>query len=103
MQSYLTVQGQSTASYQIKGLIDYDPYTVVIASVDGSGNTGPPSPQVCDDPAPIQDFWDVCQQDHCGNGGFCALETVGVGGTSLAGVGIGLAIAAVVRRRRRRA
>jgi hypothetical protein len=103
VQSYLTVQGQSTASYQIKGLIDYDPYTVVIASVDGSGNTGPPSPQVCDYPAPIQDFWDVCQQDHCGNGGFCALETVGVGGTSLAGVGIGLAIAAVVRRRRRRA
>jgi hypothetical protein len=102
VQSYLTVQGQATSSYQIKGLVNYDPYTVVISSVDGSGNTGPPSPQVCDYPAPIQDFWEVCQQENCAKGGFCALETVGVGGTSLAGVGIGLAIAAGVRRRRRR-
>jgi hypothetical protein len=75
---------------------------VVVASVDGTGNVGPPSPEVCDYPAPVKDFWQVYEQDGGGAGGFCALESIGAGGQSLAGVGIVFGIAAIARRRRRR-
>jgi hypothetical protein len=69
--------------------------------VDGTGNVGPPSSEVCDYPAPVKDFWQNYEQDGGGAGGFCALETAGTGGSSLAGVAGVFALAAMARRRRR--
>jgi hypothetical protein len=99
--SSMTVD-KSAASYQIGGLVNYVTYTVVVAAVDGMGNVGPPSSEVCDYPAPVQDFWQVYETDGGGKGGYCALDTVGVGGPSLAGVAGVFVVAGFVRRRRRR-
>jgi hypothetical protein len=100
--SSLTVTDKSTSSYTINGLVDYVTYTVVVTAVDAMGNVGPPSSEVCDYPAPVQDFWQVYEADGGGKGGYCALETVGVGGPSLAGVAGVFVVAGFVRRRRRR-
>jgi hypothetical protein len=100
-QAGFTIPDKAVGKYTIKGLVDGVTYTVVVASVDGTGNVGPPSPEVCDYPAPVKDFWQVYEQDGGGAGGFCALESIGAGGESLAGVGIVLGIAAIARRRRR--
>jgi hypothetical protein len=97
-----TIADKSVGSYTIKGLVDYVNYTVVVASVDGTGNVGPPSLEVCDYPAPVKDFWEIYRQDGGGADGFCALETIGAGGVpALAGVACFLGLAAVARRRRR--
>jgi hypothetical protein len=100
--SGITITDKSVGQYAIDGLVDYVTYTAAVAAVDGMGNIGPPSAEVCDYPAPIQDFWQVYENDGGGKGGFCALQTVGVGGSSLAGVAGVLVFAAVARRRRRR-
>jgi hypothetical protein len=98
----ITVPDKGTSAYAIKGLVDYVTYTVVVTAVDGMGNVGPPSTEVCDYPAPVQDFWQVYEADGGGRGGYCALESVGVGGPSLAGVAGAFVVAAVVRRRRKK-
>jgi hypothetical protein len=101
--SGFTIADKSVGSYTIKGLVDYTTYTVVVASVDGTGNIGPPSLEVCDYPAPVKDFWEIYQEDGGRAGGFCALETIGTGGaSSLAGIAGVLGFAALVRRRRRK-
>jgi hypothetical protein len=97
-----TVSDRSLGQFTITGLTDFDPYTVVVAAVDAFGNTGPPSTEVCDSPAPVKDFWQTYRDDGGTAGGFCALESVGVGGSSVAGVGFLFASAAYARRRRRR-
>ncbi len=100
--SGFTIADKAVGSYQIKGLVDYVTYTVVVASVDGTGNVGPPSLEVCDYPAPVKDFWQNYREDGGQGAGFCALESVGAGGaSSLAGVAGVLGFAAIVRRRRR--
>jgi hypothetical protein len=96
-----TISDKSVGQYTITGLTDGVEYTVVVAAVDAYGNTGPPSAEVCDKPAPVQDFWQTYRNDGGGAGGFCALESVGVGGSSLAGAGAVVAAAAYARRRRR--
>jgi hypothetical protein len=100
--SGITLQDKSSSSYSISGLVDYVTYTVVVTAVDGMGNVGPPSSEVCDFPAPVQDFWQVYEADGGGHGGYCALETVGVGGPSLAGVAGFFIVGGALRRRRRR-
>ena len=97
----LTIADKSTGAYTISGLVDGVTYTTVVAAVDGFGNVGPPTPEVCDNPAPIQDFWQTYGQDGGRAGGFCALEAVGAGGSSLAGVGCVFVLAGLLRRRRR--
>jgi hypothetical protein len=97
----MTIADKSTGSYTIKGLVDGVTYTVVVAAVDGFANVGPPTAEVCDNPAPIQDFWQTYGQDGGRAGGFCALDTVGAGGSSLAGVGCVFVVAGLLRRRRR--
>ena len=97
-----TLSDKSVGQYQITGLTDGTWYNVVVAAVDGTGNVGPASPEVCDYPAPVQDFWQTYRQDGGQANGFCALETVGAGGPSLAGVGAVFVGAALLRRRRRR-
>jgi len=100
--SGFTIADKAVGSYQIKGLVDYVTYTVVVASVDGTGNVGPPSLEVCDYPAPVKDFWQNYREDGGQGAGFCALESIGAGGaSSLAGVAGVLGFAAIVRRRRR--
>ncbi|MGD0529761.1 MAG: hypothetical protein ABSE49_31785 [Polyangiaceae bacterium] len=100
--SGFTIADKAVGSYTIKGLLDYTTYTVVVAAVDGTGNVGPPSLEVCDFPAPVKDFWETYQEDGGRAGGFCALETIGTGGaSSLAGIAGVLGFAALVRRRRR--
>jgi len=100
--SGFTIADKSVGSYTVKGLMDFTTYTVVVASVDGTGNVGPPSLEVCDYPAPVSDFWQTYRQDGGQGDGFCALETIGSGGApSLAGVACFLGLAAAVRRRRR--
>jgi len=101
--SGFTIADKSVGSYTIKGLIDGIMYNVVVSAVDGTGNVGPPSVEVCDYPAPVRDFWQTYQEDGGGPGGFCALETIGAGGApSLAGVAGVVGLAAFTRRRRRR-
>jgi hypothetical protein len=97
----MTLSDKSVGQYQITGLTDGNWYNVVVAAVDGTGNIGPASPQVCDYPAPVSDFWQTYRQDGGQAGAFCALGTVGAGGTSLAGVGAVVLGAALARRRRR--
>jgi hypothetical protein len=100
--SGFTIADKSVGSYTIKGLLDGVTYTVVVASVDGTGNVGPPSLEVCDYPAPVRDFWQTYREDGGQASGFCALETIGSGGaSSLAGVAAVLGLAAFMRRRRR--
>jgi hypothetical protein len=102
LSSGVTISDKSTAQYVITGLVDYVAYNVVMAAVDGTGNIGPPSSEVCDYPAPVSDFWQTYERSGGGKGGYCALETVGVGGTSMIGVGCAVLALAVARRRKRR-
>jgi hypothetical protein len=99
-----TVTGESTTQYTIRGLQDGTTYDVVVASVDGSGNVGPPSTCVHDFPAPVNDFWATYRSSGGRAGGsFCALEAVGlpVGSAALFG-GLGAALLAGARRRGRK-
>ena len=97
-----TVTDKSRGSYTISGLVDGVTYNVVVAAVDGYGNVGAPSSEVCDFPAPVQDFWQTYETDGGKAGGFCTLEGVGLGGTSLAGFAGIVGLAGIVRRMRRK-
>jgi len=97
-----TISDKSQGQYQITGLVDGQIYNIVVASVDGYGNVGAASTEVCDFPQPVQDFWGSYESDGGKAGGFCALDRVGGGAPSLAGVAGVLAATAIVRRRRRK-
>jgi hypothetical protein len=98
-----TVPGKAAGTYTISGLVNGTTYNVVVAAVDNSGNPGPPSPESCDYPAPVNDFWHVYRQDGGRAGGFCALEAVGEPVPSAAGLAlIAVTSAFALRRRRRR-
>ena len=99
--SGVTISDKSVGQYQVSGLTNGTSYHMVVAAVDGTGNVGPASVEVCDYPAPVHDFWDNYRLDGGQATGFCALETVGAGGTSLAGIGAVFVGAAIARRRRR--
>jgi hypothetical protein len=51
-----TISDKASGSYTITRLTNDIHYNVVVAAVDGSGNIGPPSAQVCDSPALVNDF-----------------------------------------------
>jgi hypothetical protein len=109
----LTAIGETDQSYTITDLIDFGPggtqsqpvdYNVVVAAVDASGNVGPPSPEACDYPAPVNDFYTLYRNaGGAAGGGFCALEAVGMpAGSSAAALGgVGAVILGLYRRRRR--
>jgi hypothetical protein len=103
--SSVTVSDKSIGSYTITGLTNNVTYNVVVAAVDGSGNIGPPSTEVCDYPSPVNDFWDVYRQDGgLAGGGLCALEAVGMPVSSSVGLSLfaGASVLAVRRRRARK-
>ncbi|MDP9002634.1 MAG: fibronectin type III domain-containing protein, partial [Myxococcota bacterium] len=99
----VTVSDRSTNSYTVKGLKNNNWYNVVVAAVDNSGNVGPPSPEVCDFPALVNDFWTVYRQAGGGaGGGFCALEAVGEPVPCAAGIALVLVTGGLALRRRRK-
>jgi hypothetical protein len=100
-----TIADKSAGQYTITGLTNGVKYHVVVAAVDAFGNVGPSSNEVCDLPAPTQDFWQTYKNDGGGaGGGFCALEAPGARvPSSLAGAGLVVTAVALFRRRRRRA
>ncbi|HXX68823.1 MAG TPA: hypothetical protein VEK07_16670 [Polyangiaceae bacterium] len=110
----ITLIGETNTAYTIKGLTNGETYAVAVAAVDNSGNPGPPSaqsPETCNFPAPVNDFY-ALYRDAGGlaGGGFCSLGQ----GTKLEGssgspigssIALGAAAAATLaagRRRRRR-
>ncbi len=100
-----TVIGSSVSAYTISGLTNGATYNVVVAGVDGSGNVGPQSsPEQCDYPAPIDDFYKSYRLDGgSAGGGFCALEAVGEPtGASMVSIGLGALAFALARRRGKR-
>ncbi len=100
----MTVSSPSVGSYPVKGLTNSAPYTVVVSAVDGFGNVGPPSAEVCATPLAVNDFYKVYRlAGGSAGGGFCTLEAVGAPtGASLASVGFGAIAFGLARRRRRR-
>lgn len=109
----LSVIGESSQTATIKDLIDFGPggtptqpvdYNVVVAAVDASGNVGPPSPEACDYPAPVNDFYKLYHDaGGTAGGGFCALDAVGlpVGSSAAAIGGLGAVFMGILRRRRK--
>jgi hypothetical protein len=101
----VTVPDRSTGSFTITGLVNNVTYNVAVAAVDGFGNVGPPSPETCSKPEPVDDFWKIYRQDGGGaGGGFCSLETLGARVPSAAGLFLfgGTAVLVVRRRTARR-
>jgi hypothetical protein len=99
----VTVADKSAGQFTISGLKNGVQYTVVVAAVDAYGNVGPSSSEVCDFPAPTQDFWKTYVADGGrAGGGFCALESAGAPVQSLAGAAFLVSGVALVRRRKRR-
>ena len=100
----ITLTGESNGSRTITGLTNGTWYNVVVASVDGSGNVGPPSPEVCDYPAPVSDFWQTYRNaGGKAGGGFCALQALGAPAGASFALGVaGAGLLAAMRRRRRR-
>jgi hypothetical protein len=98
-----TLTGESNGSYTIAGLTNGTTYNVVVAAVDSSGNVGPPSPEACDYPAPVNDFFTAYRNaGGAAGGGFCALEAVGMATGSWAAFGSVAAAALALARRRRK-
>jgi hypothetical protein len=98
----ITATGETISTYTVTGLRNGTVYNVVVAAVDNFGNIGPPSTQVCDFPAPVNDFWKIYRLDGGqAGGGFCALEAVGAPAAStVAFAGAGALVVAGLRRRR---
>jgi hypothetical protein len=98
-----TVTGATSNTYTVKGLVNQVTYTVVVAAVDNFGNVGLPSTQVCDFPAPINDFFtDYRDAGGQAGGGLCALEAPGAPAASTVGFGAAMALVAASIRRRRK-
>jgi len=97
----VTVSDKNTGTYTIKGLRNGTTYNAVVAAVDGSGNVGPPSVEVCDYPAPVNDFWNIYRQAGGQAGGGCALERAGEPASAAMGVALAGLTSVLARRRRR--
>ncbi len=108
------VGGNTTSSYIItqiptpgggsEYLINGHQYAVAVAAYDDDGNVGVLSQLGCQTPEPVVDFWTKYKEDGgLAGGGFCSLEAAGapVAG-SVFGLGVGTALVAFTRRRRRR-
>jgi hypothetical protein len=99
----LTVSDKNTGTYTIESPHNGTIYNVVVAAVDGSGNIGPPSPQICDYPARSKGSSNLSGQDgeprgERGGGG-CALGSMGEPGPAASGLTM-IAAASLLRRRR---
>jgi hypothetical protein len=95
------IDDRTATQMTLTGLTNGVTYTIVVTSIDGSGNVGPPSTPQCAQPEPVNDFWATYKQNGGGASG-CALE--GTGGATQLPVfgGALLSLAALVRRKARR-
>jgi hypothetical protein len=99
-----SVTGLSASTLTISGLTNDVTYNVVVAAIDGSGNVGPQStPEQCDQPEPVNDFFKTYKLDGGGAGGsFCALQAVGAPkAASIVSVGFGALAFGLIRRRKK--
>ncbi len=99
-----SVTGLSASTLTISGLTNGVTYNVVVSAIDGSGNVGPQStPEQCDFPAPVNDFFKTYRLDGGGAGGsFCALQAVGAPkAVSIVSVGFGALAFGLGRRRKK--
>ncbi len=85
----------------LTGLTNGDNYTVVVTSIDGSGNVGPVSTPACGTPQPTNDYWKTYKKDNGGALG-CALESGTSNDVPLFALGLAATAAAFIRRRTRR-
>lgn len=87
----------------VTGLTNGDSYTLVVTSIDGSGNVGPVSTPACGKPEPTNDYWKTYKKDNGGATG-CALESGSGSNSDTPAFALGLAAtaAAFIRRRTRR-
>jgi hypothetical protein len=99
-----TVASPTQGTYTITGLTNGVNYHVSVSAVDAFGNIGPPAPDQCDFPAPVNDFWTNYRNDGgLAGGGFCALGAVGIPvGPTVAFGAAATGLIGVLRRRRRR-
>ncbi len=99
-----TVASPTSSEYTITGLTNQVHYHVTVSAVDAFGNIGPPAVEVCDFPAPVNDFWANYRNDGgLAGGGFCDLGAVGLPvGPTVAFGALGTGLLGVMRRRRRR-
>ena len=104
--SVVTVSAESVGSYTVTGLTNGSNhnYNFVVAAVDGSGNIGPPSTEVCDYPALVDDFYkDYRRAGGTAGGGFCSVERLGASqGVPILGFGFAALAFGLVRRRQKR-
>ncbi len=109
------VGGNTTSSYVVTSirypdggtgsLINGHQYAIAVAAYDDDGNVGALSNLGCQTPEPVTDFWDKYKEDGGASlgGGYCTLEAPGAPALgSVFGLGVGTAVVAYGRRRRRR-
>jgi hypothetical protein len=99
-----SVTGLSGSTRTVSGLTNGVTYNVVVSAVDGSGNVGPQSsPEQCNYPSPVDDFYKTYRMDGGGaGGGFCNLDAVGAPqGASIFSMGFGALAFGLARRRRK--
>jgi hypothetical protein len=99
-----SVTGLSGSTRTVSGLTNGVTYSVVVSAVDGSGNVGPQSsPEQCNYPSPVNDFYKSYRVAGGGaGGGFCNLDAVGAPqGASIFSMGFGALAFGLARRRRK--
>ena len=100
-----TVYGAPSGSFQVNNLRDSTYYQLAVSAVDAEGNVGPPGTPKCDFPDKTTDFFQSYRADGGEAGGGCALDARSLANATPAGAlvtGMGVLLAARVRRRRRR-
>jgi hypothetical protein len=95
------IDDRSATQLTLTGLTNGAPYVVVVATLDGSGNVGPPSTPQCATPSAVSDFFARYRGSGGQSGGSCALEAGVPLEAPVFGIAIAAAAAALLRRRRR--
>lgn len=98
------VSSETASSGIVRGLSNYQTYSVGVAAFDTVGNVGPLSNIVCSSPVEVDDFFELYRKaGGQAGGGFCSLNgPVGGAGTALAAFAVLAAVAAAAQWRRRR-
>jgi hypothetical protein len=95
--------GKADTAFTIKGLTDYQPYAVAVASTDTAGNVGPLSTIACGMPQPVIDFYGAYRAaGGTAGGGSCAVGRGWHHSRWLALLAGAALLALIVRARRRR-
>ncbi|MBW2262497.1 MAG: hypothetical protein JRG91_11035 [Deltaproteobacteria bacterium] len=72
--------GQSSRSFDLRGLTNNQPYMVSVVAEDAFGNKSVIGAIVCETPMEVDDFWEVYKKQGGGDdGGFCFVATAAYG------------------------